>query len=112
MLFLQVESLSDLAAFPQNSWGICEPPLQPGRLQVPRDCALDVIVVPGLAFDLQGHRCGQGMGFYDTFLSEYARWGRKMPALVALALRMQIVPQVPVAGHDWKVDHVIFGGDD
>lgn len=52
------------------------------------------------------------MGFYDTFLSEYARWDRKMPALVALALRVQVVPQVPVAEHDWKVDRIIFAGDD
>lgn len=112
MLFLHVDSLSELATFPQNSWGIREPPLQARRMQAPRDCALDLIVVPGLAFDLQGRRCGHGMGYYDTLLSEYAHSGRKMPALVALTLRVQIVPQVPVVEHDWKVDHVMFAGDD
>lgn len=108
MVFLEVVSAAELASWTPNSWGIREPPLEPSRAQVPRDTALDVVVMPGLAFDVHGARCGQGMGFYDTFLAKYAASERPMPKLIALALSVQIVGCVPVTTHDWNVDEVLF----
>lgn len=108
MVFLEVASEEELASWKPNGWGIREPPLEPNRAQAPRDVGLDVVVVPGVAFDVQGARCGQGMGFYDTFLAKYAASKRPMPRLVALALSVQIVGCVPVTEHDWNVDEVLF----
>lgn len=109
MVFLEVASAAELASWTPNGWGIREPPLEPSRAEAPHDVGLDVVVVPGVAFDVQGARCGQGMGFYDTFLAKYAASGRPMPKLVALALSVQIVGCVPVTAHDWNVDEVLFG---
>lgn len=48
----------------QNAWGIWEP--QQG---VPTDSSkIDLVIVPLLAYDRQGHRVGFGKGFYDRFL--------------------------------------------
>jgi len=59
---------------------------------------IDVIFVPGVAFDLQKNRLGYGGGFYDRFLAE-------TPALkVALAFGMQLVSGIPTAIHDVRMD--------
>lgn len=108
MVMLEVHSMQELASWEPNSWGIREPPIEDGRAESPRDAALDVIVVPGLAFDVRGARCGQGMGFYDTFFRKYAASPHPMPRLIALALSAQIVTSVPVTSDDWPVDEVMF----
>ncbi|MBE3589352.1 MAG: 5-formyltetrahydrofolate cyclo-ligase [Firmicutes bacterium] len=61
--------------------------------------ALDLILVPGLAFDPRGHRLGYGKGYYDRFLSAYPP-GRR-PATVALAFSGQVFERVPA--HPWDV---------
>lgn len=108
MIFLQVNSMNEVVCFDANSWGIREPPIEENRLQVIKDCKLDMMIVPGLAFDEEGRRCGQGMGFYDRFLTMYHEKFDKMPKLIGLALRVQIVEKVPTDANDWKVDTVLY----
>nr|WP_285874362.1 5-formyltetrahydrofolate cyclo-ligase [Halalkalibacter oceani] len=62
---------------------------------------LDLIIVPGLAFDGSGSRLGFGGGFYDRLL---ARVEKKS---VALAFSCQLYPGLPTEAHDQPVDHVI-----
>jgi 5-formyltetrahydrofolate cyclo-ligase len=64
---------------------------------------LDLIMVPGVAFDRRGGRMGHGKGYYDKLL-EHAR--RDTP-LVALAFECQMFPEVPVAEHDIFMDKII-----
>ncbi|MDX1426887.1 MAG: 5-formyltetrahydrofolate cyclo-ligase [Salegentibacter mishustinae] len=58
--------LTDSSVIKKNRWNIPEPeggiPIAPSQI--------DVVFVPLLAFDEQGHRIGYGKGFYDNFLSE------------------------------------------
>jgi 5-formyltetrahydrofolate cyclo-ligase len=108
MRLLEVASADEVYGWPPNSWGIREPPAD-GRAEVgDLSVGLDLVVVPGLAFDFGGGRCGYGKGFYDSFFARYhASHGGHMPSLVALALAHQVVDQVPMTELDWRVDEVI-----
>jgi 5-formyltetrahydrofolate cyclo-ligase len=64
---------------------------------------IDVVVVPGVAFDRDGARVGYGGGFYDRFLRR-VRPG--VPA-VAIAFAMQVVGRVPTGSIDRLVDAVV-----
>ena len=64
---------------------------------------LDLIMVPGVAFDREGGRTGHGKGYYDKLL-EHAR--RETP-LVALAFECQMFPEIPCESHDIYMDKVV-----
>ena len=64
---------------------------------------IDLIVVPGVAFDHRGGRLGQGKGYYDRLLREVA----SDTSLVALAFECQLFPQIPTQPHDIPMDKVI-----
>lgn len=62
-----------------------------------------LVLMPGLAFDPQGHRIGYGGGFYDKFLS--AEPGH--PTL-ALCYEFQMLPRLETEAHDIPVDLVLW----
>jgi 5-formyltetrahydrofolate cyclo-ligase len=80
-----------------GAWGIPEPR---GSAPVKLD-ELDVIIVPGAAFDERGNRLGYGAGFYDKLLSEFTKLS------VALAFEEQIIPKVPAGPHDMPVKKIV-----
>lgn len=65
----------------------------------------DVILVPGLAFDLNGNRLGQGGGWYDRTL-ERARH-KSAPLVIGVAFECQIVETVPHENHDARMDCLV-----
>lgn len=64
---------------------------------------LDLVMVPGVAFDRQGGRTGHGKGYYDKLL-EHARLDAP---LVALAFESQMFPEIPCESHDIYMDKVV-----
>jgi 5-formyltetrahydrofolate cyclo-ligase len=64
---------------------------------------LDLILVPGVAFDAIGGRTGHGKGYYDKLL-EHAR---PETPLVALAFDCQIFDEIPMQAHDIYMDKVV-----
>ena len=69
---------------------------------VPVD-AIDVILVPGLAFDRAGRRLGRGGGFYDRFLAT----APARAARVGVAFEAQVVDSVPVGDQDCTVSALV-----
>lgn len=63
---------------------------------------LDLIVVPGMAFDRQGHRLGRGKGFYDRFLVKYP--GVKT---IGICFDFQLIEEVPAEPHDQIISEII-----
>jgi 5-formyltetrahydrofolate cyclo-ligase len=55
---------------------------------------LDLVLVPGVAFDLHGRRLGRGKGFYDQLLATVRG------TTIGAAFEQQVVREVPVEPHD------------
>ncbi len=78
-------------------------------LRTPRDGApiptnlIDLVVVPGLAFDAHGRRLGRGGGYYDRFLSKL----RRSATSIGLAFEEQMIDQVPINENDVSVKIVV-----
>lgn len=88
-----------------GAFGIREP-----RMDVPIESdlgAISMIVVPGLAFDMDFGRLGYGGGFYDRFMQLFAARGLKRPFAVAAAFDKQLIPAVPSSWHDFRVDGIV-----
>ena len=78
-----------------------------GRFNIPEptpDCPvvalnrLDLILVPGVAFDLAGHRLGRGKGYYDRLLAGVS--GIKC----GIAFDWQVQNEIPAESHDVRVN--------
>lgn len=97
MLPIEIQSLSDDVS--ESPLGIREP----GR-GVPFPVAnIDLVIVPGLGYDLHGNRIGRGRGFYDRFLAHRDWHG----VACALAFEEQVVDQVPTDALDRQVDMLV-----
>ena len=85
----------------QGAFGIMEPC---GELFTDY-AAIDVAIIPGMAFDAKGHRLGRGKGYYDRFLS-------LAPAIykIGICFPFQLVDNVPVNENDVWMDEVIGEG--
>lgn len=76
---------------------------------------MDLIIIPGIAYDLSGNRVGYGKGYYDRYLQQYSSkytsdsFIRKpsRPILVAPAFDFQIVQKMEMQPHDIPVDIIV-----
>jgi 5-formyltetrahydrofolate cyclo-ligase len=94
--FCRVNSAADLSP---GAFGVAEPIAAPDTVVE----QLDLIVVPGVAFDRSGYRLGYGKGFYDRELA-------RVPAAtlsVGLCFEFQLCPAVPHEAHDRPVRLVV-----
>ena len=64
---------------------------------------LDLVMVPGVAFDRSGARMGHGFGYYDKLLEHV----RPDAPLVALAFECQLFDEIPTAAHDVFMDKIV-----
>ncbi len=93
--------VGDLAAdLVPGKWDIPEP--REGLPEVAPE-ELDLVFVPGSAFDEEGGRCGYGGGFYDNYLP----LTRPGTPWVALAFEAQLVPSIACEAHDLPVTAIV-----
>lgn len=84
-----------------GNYDIPEPRKECMRPVPPRE--IDVVLMPGVAFDPGGGRLGYGGGYYDRFLEKCGPGC----ALIAVAFEIQIVDHVPCADHDAHIHKVV-----
>lgn len=107
----EVESLQDVDQ-PEINDGLVPPNAESGG-----GGGLDLLILPGLAFDPYRRRLGHGRGYYDRYINTYclnypARFNKPPPRLVALALTEQMVrpdqgEEIPTNEWDRLADEVI-----
>ena len=85
-----------------GAYGILEPEAACPEV-APQD--LDVILLPGLAFDPAGRRLGYGGGYYDEVGGLVRREGRAL--LVGVAFDFQVVDRCPAGEDDVTIDGVV-----
>ena len=64
---------------------------------------LDLILVPGVAFDARGGRTGHGKGYYDKLLEN----AKADTPLISLAFECQMFDEIPMQSHDIFMDKVV-----
>ena len=86
----------------KGPFGIYQPKVNERNL-LKDENAIDLIVVPGLAFDKRGGRIGSGKGFYDKFLASVT----SCKSIIALAFEYQIVDEITLSNHDIPMHKII-----
>jgi 5-formyltetrahydrofolate cyclo-ligase len=111
-----------------NKWSIPEPPINDTNDEA-KAGDIDLLIVPGCAFDSRGNRMGQGKGYYDRFIEKVTISGDKdgtpkRPLLLAVGLEAQFLgfagnkdaaeesqlrgKSVPTHDHDMPMDILVF----
>ena len=97
-----MESLEEMVV---GKWNILEPPKElwgnPEKEVTPEE--LDMIMVPGVGFDRDGGRMGNGQGYYDRTMEKV----RPDCFLIALCYESQLFDNILVAPHDVYMDKVV-----
>lgn len=91
--------ITDLNAMEKSSCGIPEP-IADGPVA---DDPNALVLMPGLAFDQEGHRIGYGGGFYDKFLAQEPSHPK-----IALCYDFQMLPSIETDTYDIPVDQVLW----
>lgn len=97
---LRVKEYTGSANLNAGAFGILEPEGAPFTDY----SVVDLIVVPGVAFDAAGGRLGRGRGYYDRFLKNSGLAGVYK---IGIAFSFQLVDRVPVEQHDIRMDEVL-----
>ncbi len=97
-----LESMDELVA---GTWNILEPPKQrwgeSGKEVSVK--TLDLIMVPGVAFDRMGGRLGNGQGYYDKLLNQV----RADTTLIGAGFECQLFDKIPMRAHDIYLDGIL-----
>ena len=97
---MEIFKINNLEELKIGYFGILEP--QP-NYKVADSNNIDLILMPGVAFDRLGGRVGYGKGFYDVFLKKINKEAYK----IALTYDFQVLDKVPMDEFDVKIDGII-----
>lgn len=113
LVMMELPNLDTIESFPLSKWGIPEPTkdMVSNAPDGTYSGLIDLVLVPGVAFDRTGGRIGHGKGYYDCFIDrlcvENSKQGKPAPTLVGIALEEQIVESCPLEEHDKILDYVV-----
>jgi 5-formyltetrahydrofolate cyclo-ligase len=85
----------------KGTFGILEPKPEFRRI-VPLE-SVDIVLVPGLAWDRRGFRLGYGVGFYDRSINHL----KSRVTMIGLAYEFQLLKGIPTTRYDRRVDRIV-----
>jgi 5-formyltetrahydrofolate cyclo-ligase len=94
--YFRVDAWSTLSP---GRYGVLEPPARAPRSEVDPE---DLVLLPGIAFDREGNRLGQGQGWYDRTFAEHDRG-----CLIGAGFALQVVATVPAGSRDRGVGMIL-----
>lgn len=104
---LTLHEMSNVNNLSPGVWGIAEPGEDMPQWPTLRYTEIDIIIVPGLAYDRCGGRIGFGGGYYDGFMEQISSIQSTglIPIKASLTLEEQIIPgRIPMEEHDFRLD--------
>ncbi|XP_022255094.1 5-formyltetrahydrofolate cyclo-ligase-like isoform X4 [Limulus polyphemus] len=108
MDMVKLHSLEDLSKLPLTKWNIRQPADDDHREEALATGGLDLMVIPGLAFDKRGGRIGSGQGYYDIYIDRCLHDPSGRPYLLGLAFQEQMLHSIPMDEHDIIADDILF----
>lgn len=99
MEFYQIISVRQLET---GAYGIKEPPVDEKNRYHYHTQENTLIIVPGVAFDVEGNRIGYGKGYYDRFLED-----KRAISAVGLCFAEQLVEHIETDAYDIKMDKIV-----
>ena len=97
---LQLSRLTSWDDLEKGPYAILQPKKECIR-EIPLD-EIEIILIPGIVFDMSGHRIGHGEGYYDDLLKHMSH-----ALLVGLAFEFQIIETIPAEAHDIPVHRIV-----
>ena len=110
LVLYELSNYNEIDTFPKSKWGIPEPTLdminnKPNYINMN---IIDMIIVPGVAFDKKCGRVGHGKGYYDCLLDRINNFNSTPVITIGLALQEQLIDdEVPKEHHDISLNYVI-----
>uniref|UniRef100_A0AC34QHW9 5-formyltetrahydrofolate cyclo-ligase n=1 Tax=Panagrolaimus sp. JU765 TaxID=591449 RepID=A0AC34QHW9_9BILA len=107
MKMLQLKNLEEFENLDSTLWGIRQHKIENPDDSYDKTGPLDLILMPMVAVTLSGKRLGHGMGFYDKFITNHVEKFQTRPKLIGLALKEQIVADLPTTEFDVTLDEIV-----
>ncbi len=98
---LEVREYAVGASLEQSGYGIPEP--HQGRV-ITDYSVIDIAIIPGVAFTMDGKRLGRGKGYYDRLLS-HPSFGDIYK--LGICYSFQLLPELPTSSHDVSLDEIL-----
>lgn len=107
MDFFEIYNYNDILKFEKSKYGVPEPP-DDRKCVTNEKISIDLVILPGVAFDKKCNRLGHGKAFYDNYIKKMKRSDyQKEFTTVALSLNCQFIEEVPIVDSDEKLNYII-----
>lgn len=100
---LGFRELTDMKSVKMSEQKFMEPPMDAATLDASQ---LEIVLVPGRAFDRNNNRLGRGNGGYDKWIETHKK-DYPNTTLIGVGFECQLVHEIPMEEHDQKMDQVV-----